>query len=519
MRVSGKGGHPMFDARLIQTDSYDREAFARARRGLDGYGPLLEHGERLLPHFAALIEDLFALLFKLAVRVRESREAPAATRLNRRILLAAMGAEGFSALKDETALDAARSAHAALDLARRALSLVKSGDLFTEEELLASKELADEEERLSRIRAAAEDLKDEAKALTRVFERGIDEGERRVKELTGEIDQSLSELPPRFDSELAILASRLGDDLGRLDEEADSFARALGAQSPRGAGERLALAQKLEKSQKLQELARMVGAFRAEARAARRRRRERAAAEVYRVGQGADLGRILPAELSVLRHPLRKRDFLRRLLESNLAQYDLRGDDRHGRGPVVVCLDGSGSMNGKRELWAKAVALSLLDVARKQGRRTKALVFSGAEADLASFDLTGKGRLSGRRPVNLGEVVRLAECFPGGGTDFEKPLKAALEAVRTTPLRGADIVFITDGEATVSDAFAEELRKEKRRRDFGVFAVLVDDPSRNAPVDKSTVSRAARELGKVADRLTTVSELTSKSARELFKAI
>ncbi len=182
-------------------------------------------------------------------------------------------------------------------------------------------------------------------------------------------------------------------------------------------------------------------------------------------------------------------------------------------------LDGSGSMNGKRELWSKAVALSLLDVARKQGRRTKALVFSGAEADLASFDLTGKGRLSGRRPVNLGEVVRLAECFPGGGTDFEKPLKAALEAVRTTPLRGADIVFITDGEATVSDAFAEELRKEKRRRDFGIFAMLVDDPSRNAPVDRSTVSRAARELGKVADRLTTISELTSKSARELFKAI
>ncbi len=116
-------------------------------------------------------------------------------------------------------------------------------------------------------------------------------------------------------------------------------------------------------------------------------------------------------------------------------------------------------------------------------------------------------------------MVKLAECFPGGGTDFEKPLKAALAAVRTTPLRGADIVFITDGEATVSDAFAGELRKEKRRLDFNVFAVLVDDPSRNAPVDQGTVSRAARELGKVTDRMTTVSELTSKSARELFKAI
>lgn len=509
----------MFDARLIETDSYDREAFARASRGLDGYGALLERGERLLPHFAALVEDLFALLFKLVIRLRDGREAPATTRLNRRILLAAMNGGDYLALKDETALDAARSAHAALQLARRALALVRSGDLFTEEELLASKELAGEEERLSRIRAAAADLAQEAKALAPAFERGIEEGERRVQELTKELDQSLSELPPRFDAELANLASRLSDDLGRMDDDADSFARALGAQAPRSAGERLALAQKLEKSQKLKQLALMAGAFRAEARAARRRRRERASAEVYRVGQGADLGRILPAELSVLRHPLRKRDFLRRLLEEQLAQYDLRGDDRHGRGPVVVCLDGSGSMSGPRELWAKAVTLSLLEVARKQGRRTRALVFSGAEAELASFDLTGKGKLTGRRPVNLEEVVRLAECFPGGGTDFEKPLRAALDAVRTTPLRGADIVFITDGEATVSDAFAEELRREKRRRDFAVFAVLVDDPSRNAPVDQGTVTRAARELGKVADRMTTVSELTSKSARDLFKAI
>jgi uncharacterized protein with von Willebrand factor type A (vWA) domain len=509
----------MFDARLIQTDSYDREAFERASQRLEGYAALREQGERLLPHFGALVEDLFALLFKLVVRVRATQEAPAATRLNRRILLAAMGADGFAALKDETALDAARSAHATADLARRALSLVKTGELFTEEELLASMELAHEEERLARIRAAAADLGRESKALARTFERGIGDGERRVRGLSQALDASLSELPPRFDAELANLAGRLGDDLGRLDEAAGAFARSMGAPAPRGAGERLALAQKLEKSQKLQQLAKMVGAFRAEARAARRRRRERAVAEVYRVGRGADLGRILPVELSVLRHRARKRDFLRRLLEGELAQYDLRGDDRHGRGPVIVCLDGSGSMSGPRELWAKAVALSLLDVARKQGRRTRALVFSGREAELASFDLTGKGRLTGRRPVDLEQVVRLAECFPGGGTDFEKPLRAALEAVQTTPLRGADIVFITDGEATVSDAFAEELRREKKKRDFAVFAVLVDDPSRNAPVDQGVLSRAARELGKVADRMTTVAELTSKSARELFRAI
>ncbi|MBI5546863.1 MAG: VWA domain-containing protein, partial [Deltaproteobacteria bacterium] len=199
----------------------------------------------------------------------------------------------------------------------------------------------------------------------------------------------------------------------------------------------------------------------------------------------------------------------------------LRGDDRHGRGPVVVCVDGSGSMSGGRELWAKAVALALLEIARRQGRKARAIVFSGPESALSEFDLTRSGRLRGRSQVDLDAVIRLAECFPGGGTDFEKPLRGALEAVREHSLQGADVVFITDGEATISDAFAQELRREKKKRDLEIFAVLVDDPqpTRNTARGDDPMARAARELGKVADRMTTVTELTSEAARELFRGI
>ncbi len=509
----------MFDPRLIETDSYDRESFARVIRHVSDLGDLVGRGQRLLPHFEALLEDLFALLFKLAVQVRPPGLAPASTALNRRILLATMAAEGFLDLKDETALDAARAVHAACDLGRRALALVKSGDLLLEEELLAAMSLAEEEARLERNRAAARELAGESEKLEKALARGIEEGERQVKGLAEQFKQSIEELPPRFDAELSMLASRLADDLPRFNESADAFARAVGGSGPRSAGERLRLAEKLERNEKLRKLAALAGAFRAEARASRRRRRERAATEIYRVGRGADIGRLLPSELVALRHPLRRRELLRRFIEHQLVQYDLRGDDRHGRGPVVVCIDGSGSMNGQRELWAKAVALALLDIARKQGRRTRALVFSGPETELSTFDLTGKGRLVGRRPVDIDAVIGLAECFPGGGTDFEKPLRAALETIRFGGLKGADIIFITDGEATVSEELAEELRREKKRRDISVFAVIVDDPSRNRARGGNNVQRAARELGKVAERMTTVSELTKESARELFKAV
>lgn len=513
----------MLVATLVETDSYDREAFARAVRTVEGVDALVEHGSRLLPHFPALLEDLFAALFKLVVRVRPADEAPASTGLNRRLLAAVASSPDFGTLKEETALDAARAAHAAAKVARRALALVKSGDFLLEEELLQAHELSSEEERAQRLRDAARDLAREAPPQTaRKLRDEAERAQERVRALARKVAQSNAELPPRLDAELSQVASRLSEDLPRMDDAVDAFSRSVGASSPRGAGERLQLAEKLQRSEKLKALAALAGAFRAEARAARRKNRERASMEVYRVGRGAELGRLLPSELAALRHPLRRRDFLRRLLEGELSQYDLRGDDRHGRGPVVVCVDGSGSMSGARELWAKAVSLALLDVARRQGRRARAIVFSGPEAPLTLFDLTRAGKLGNRRTVALDSVVGLAECFPGGGTDFEKPLRAALEAARERELRGADVVFITDGEAAISEAFAQELRAEKKKRDLAVFAVLVDDPkqARSAvPGGEDALTRAARELGKVSDQLMTVTELTSGAARELFRRI
>jgi uncharacterized protein with von Willebrand factor type A (vWA) domain len=264
----------------------------------------------------------------------------------------------------------------------------------------------------------------------------------------------------------------------------------------------------------------LAGALRAQARAARRKRREKTASEVYRVARGGDdLGRLLPCELWALRHQVRRRDFLRRLVEKDLLQYDLIGDDHRGRGPMVICVDGSGSMAGARELWAKAVALALVDIARKEKRNARALVFSGPEVNLHSFDLLTKRRAGGGTRVDLDAVVQLAECFPQGGTDFEKPLVAALETVRNQTFKGADIIFITDGEAAISDAFAKQMKQAKKRQDIGVFAILVDNStsSRNIVKNDTAMARAARELGKVADRMTTVTQLTSASALSVLK--
>jgi uncharacterized protein with von Willebrand factor type A (vWA) domain len=515
----------MIDAHHIETDSYDRDARARALAAPEARA-LVEKGARVVPHFDALVEDLFAVLFKLVLRERTG--VPASAALAGKVLRAALASPALPSLRETCALDEARSASGALALARSALAELKKGELLSEEELLEQAALRRAEEYLASLasaREAAEGAKGEGAERVRArVERQMERAREQVAAMAEKVQRTLSELPPSLERRVEAAAEAAGQDVEGDEELARSLAESLGGEGPRSAAERLALAEKMRGSEKLRRLAQLAGAFRRDALAARRKRIRRSPAELHRIGRGADLARLLPSELFAYTDPRRRTEFLRRFVENDLAQYDIVGSDRGGRGPLVICVDGSGSMNGARELWAKAVALALLEIARRQNRRAEAVVFSGREAPLAHFPLLAGGPATrgGRRRVDLPGVLDFAACFPGGGTDFEKPLAASLNLLENSGLRGADIVFITDGEAQVTDAFAIELARQKKRLDFALYAVLVDDPSvpsRPQPGAEVGPVRAARELRKVADRITTVTRLTSGAVRDLFEAL
>jgi uncharacterized protein with von Willebrand factor type A (vWA) domain len=107
--------------------------------------------------------------------------------------------------------------------------------------------------------------------------------------------------------------------------------------------------------------------------------------------------------------------------------------------------------------------------------------------------------------VELEKVMDLAEYFPGGGTDFQKPLDAALECLRQSRYKKGDIVFITDGECQVPGAWAEEFRKEKEKLGFYLFSILID-------VGPSSLGT----LEEFSDRITSVSQLTGEGVKDLF---
>src|SRR5207248_6451501 len=221
---------------------------------------------------------------------------------------------------------------------------------------------------------------------------------------------------------MELRAAELTNEIDQATEDSHAFSREFGQGGRLPAGERLELGRRLARNKKLGELARLVGRFKQDARALRRRTLDRGVAEAYDVERGSEIGRLIPAELVSLHHPGLRADFLRRLLEGEVLQYRLREDEQKNRGPMVVCIDVSSSMQGEKELWAKAVSLTLMDIARRQRRLFRAVLFSSGPGSLKVVDLNERRRYQ----PELRKVLEMAEYFPGGGTDFQAPIDAAV---------------------------------------------------------------------------------------------
>jgi uncharacterized protein with von Willebrand factor type A (vWA) domain len=300
---------------------------------------------------------------------------------------------------------------------------------------------------------------------------------------------------------MQLQTAELAKEIDRAAEDSHDFSREFGQGGRVGAGPRLELGRRLARNKKLGELARMVGRFKQDARALKHKTLERGVAEAYDVELGADIGRLIPSELLAMHHPALKRDFHRRLLEGTVLQYRLRDDEQKGKGPMVVCIDVSSSMQGDKEMWSKAVALTLMDIARRQRRLFRAVMFSSGDVSLKVLDLNRERRYQ----PELAKVVEMAEYFPGGGTDFEQPLDAAVDLIRAKKLKRADIVIITDGESQVSPDWLARLLETKRELKFSIFGVLVDVGS----ADTSS-------LKQFADKITSVKRISDDHARDIF---
>jgi uncharacterized protein with von Willebrand factor type A (vWA) domain len=521
------------NASWLESDSYDRRAWAELGLTAPTIGALVESGERLVPDFGALLRDLFLGLFKYNLVWLKPDAVRRSAVLNRAILEQLMPSAGFEMLKSRTLLEEDKAVIAALVLGEQVLELVRSEKLINRREMLDLWDLKHQEENLAESAAALKnavelaqenqreadaaegeeisesdqektDLKQKINELQEAAERAARVSEARLNQKARMFEDQLRHSDKTELKRMQLRSAQLAEEIDRVTQDSHDFSLEFGQGGRMSAGERLELGRRLARNRKLGELARLVGRFKQDARALRRKTLDRGVTEAYDVERGADLGRLIPSELLALHHPQLRADFHRRLLEGAVLQYRLREDEQKGKGPMVVCIDVSSSMQGDKELWAKAVSLTLMDIARRQRRLFRAVLFSSGPESMKVIDLNRERRYQPELP----KVIELAEYFPGGGTDFQTPIDAAIELMADKKLKRGDIVVITDGECQVTPEWLADLKERKEELQFSIFAVLVD-------VGSSDLST----LAQFSDRVSSVSKLTVEGSREIFLKI
>lgn len=212
--------------------------------------------------------------------------------------------------------------------------------------------------------------------------------------------------------------------------------------------------------------------------------------ETRGITRSDSISRMLPQEAALLGHPVLKKLWHAKRAEHALLSYAVEGTEfetiateieenvevkRAGRsrseerGPMIMCLDTSGSMAGDPETIAKALVLECLSVAAHEKRGCYVYLF-GSRDEVKELELTPNER-------GLDRLIGFLSMSFGGGTDVEAPLSMALERCKFEAWRDADILLVSDGIFPCPKELVSKIKRRKKSHALSVHGVLVGSDS------------------------------------------
>jgi uncharacterized protein with von Willebrand factor type A (vWA) domain len=228
----------------------------------------------------------------------------------------------------------------------------------------------------------------------------------------------------------------------------------------------------------LRRICQLAGRYRRLAQSKQRQKATHGLDDVVGVTLDGDLGRTLPHELARLAVPEFELDTLRRLVERQLMCREYHATEPVGRGPILVVVDESGSMAGDKVHTAKAMALALAWVARRQRRWCALVAYSGD---------TGERLLA--LPPGRWDEGKLADwlCqFLGGGSERDVPIAELPDYYRRlgAPLGQTDVILVTDALCRLPTRMQERFNAWRASVKAKVISLIVN----SAPGDLAGVS-------------------------------
>ena len=280
----------------------------------------------------------------------------------------------------------------------------------------------------------ANKIKQQGKALGKAINEAIQEAKDVIQSQSHKIvDNTIKEHDKTKDAINSLHGDQAGTGSHKLDLEAKKQ-----------------LAKKIKDNKELNKLIKKLGALR---RIWIERKQARRVKDNYESITGAkfgdDIPKAFPAEIALAATPEGRALFALKYAQKTLLTKDYTSNRKDiGKGPVVMYVDVSGSMNGDAEIWSKAIALLVAEETLKEQREIQIHLFDTRINDSVYLD-------SSRKDNNT-LLDFVCTWSLGGGTSFNAVLAHALDKAHIDDR--ADILLITDGHSEVHDNYIKRLR-------------------------------------------------------------
>jgi uncharacterized protein with von Willebrand factor type A (vWA) domain len=269
-----------------------------------------------------------------------------------------------------------------------------------------------------------------------------------------------------------------GKEVGELHEASAALGMGPGLPGSNDPKAVAALFKRVRSDPTLRRICDLAGRFRRVAQSKQRMKVTHGLDDVVGVEPGGDIGKLLPSELARLMVPELELDTLRRIVERQALCREHHAVEPVGKGPILISLDESGSMEGEKAHTAKALALALAWIARQQKRWCALVAYSGDSGE----------RLLALPPGRWDEMKLMdwLAAFLGRGSDIDIPVREMprMYAELKAPPGVTDLVFVTDAQCRLPDQIKQRFLDWKASAQARLVTLVLDNP----PGDLAAIS-------------------------------
>jgi uncharacterized protein with von Willebrand factor type A (vWA) domain len=205
-------------------------------------------------------------------------------------------------------------------------------------------------------------------------------------------------------------------------------------------------------------------------------------ADLVGIRESDDIGSMLPSEAALLSNPALKTLFYKKFTEKKLLTFDYQAKTlsysekafqnkrlklkEAEKGPIIICVDTSGSMEGTPEKVAKTLSFALLKTAIRENRNCYLISFSDG---IETLELTG---ING----SIDKLLGFLSMSFDGGTDAAPAMNEAMRMLETKDYKKADIVMVSDFEMDEFDKKTKEKIRAAKGNKTKFHSLLISNP-------------------------------------------